>query len=46
MRPRGQEGDDDTVDQLGLTVCGMERNRLKYGEVIGPNGLDFETQLG
>ena len=29
----------DTLDQMGSIVSGMARKRLKYGELIAPNGL-------
>ena len=32
--------DDDTIDQLGAMVLGMEGKRLRYGELIAPNGLE------
>ena len=32
--------DDDTIDQMGAVVLGMDCKRLKYADLIAPNGLD------
>ena len=32
--------ENDTIDQLGAMVEGMEGKRLRYRELIAPNGLD------
>ena len=32
--------EDDTSDQLGAMVQGIEGKRLTYDELIAPNGLD------
>ena len=32
--------DDDTIDQMGAIVLGMDCKRLKYADLIAPNGLD------
>ena len=32
--------EDDTIDQLGAMVLGMEGKRLTYEALIAPNGLD------
>ena len=32
--------ENDTIDQLGAMVEGMEGKRLRYDELIAPNGLE------
>ena len=32
--------ENDTIDQLGAMVQGMEGKRLRYDELIASNGLD------
>ena len=32
--------EDDTIDQMGAVVLGMDCKRLKYTDLIAPNGLD------
>ena len=32
--------EDDTIDQMGAIVLGMDFKRLKYADLIAPNGLD------
>ena len=36
--------DDDTIDQLGAMVLGMEGKRLTYEVLIAPNGLDSSAR--
>ena len=38
--------ENDTVDQLGAMVEGMEGKRLRYRELIAPNGLDSGARGG
>ena len=32
--------DDDTIDQVRAVILGMDCKRLKYADLLGPNGLD------
>ena len=34
----------DTADQMGAMVRGMEGKRLRYAELIAPNGLESEAR--
>ena len=38
--------ESDTIDQLGAMVQGMEGKRLRYDELIAPNGLDSGARSG
>ena len=38
--------ENDTIDQLGAMVEGMEGKRLTYDELIAPNGLDSGARGG
>ena len=32
--------EDDTIDQMGAVVLGMDCKRLRYADLTAPNGLD------
>ena len=36
---RHNDRDSDTIDQMGTVVDGMRGKRLRYRELIAPNGL-------
>ena len=36
----------DTIDQMGGLVEGMEGKRLKYDNLIAPNGMDSGARPG
>ena len=38
--------ENDTIDQLGAMVEGMEGKRLRYQELIAPNGLASGARSG
>ena len=38
--------DDDTLAQMGETVEGMGRKRLRYRDLTKPNGLDSGARPG